>query len=124
VTTVQRTIVIVLAVLSALCEIAGTVTVLMTYQRTAKLGLSIRGVITSRRELDEQRRSDPYQADWDKRKGTISPGDFRDSMSEYQGFLDALAEPLQPSPLARMGLIAYIAGALFGLAAAVVAVVA
>lgn len=120
-TTVQRAIVIVLAVLSALCEVAGTVTVLMTYQRTATLGVSIRGLITSRRNLDTQHRSDPYQADWDKRKGTISPGDLRDSMSEYQGYLDALAEPLQPNSLARMGLFAYIAGALFGLAAAVIA---
>ena len=93
----------------------------MTYKRTAKLGVSIRGVITSRRELDEQRRSDPYQADWDTRKGTISPVDLRDSMSEYQGYLDALAEPLQPNPLALLGLVAYIAGAVFGLAAAVCA---
>lgn len=76
----QRAWVIVLAALSAFCEIAETVTVLTTYQRTARLGVSIRGVITSRRELDEQRRSDPYQADWDTRKGTISPVDLRDSM--------------------------------------------
>ena len=104
-----------------MCEIGGTVTVLVTYQRTAKLGRSIRGVLTSRRELNEQQLSDPYQASWDLRKGTISPGDLRDLRSEYQGYLDALAEPLQPNQLALLGLVAYIDGALFGLAAAVVA---
>ena len=120
-TTSHRAIVMVLAALSAFCEIAGTITVLVTYQRTAKLGRSIRGVLTSRTELDEQQRSDPHQADWDTRRGAISPEEFRELKIEYQGYLDALAEPLQPNRCAMFGLIAYIVGAVFGLAAAVVA---
>ncbi|HUX05253.1 MAG TPA: hypothetical protein VMV53_10170 [Acidimicrobiales bacterium] len=120
-TTVQRCIVIVLATLSALCEIAGTVTVLMTYRRTARLGVAIRNDIASLKALYEAQRSDTGQSEWDQKKVYVNPMEYRDSKIEQLEHLDALAEPLQPNWWTLFGLLAYIFGAVFGLAAAVVA---
>ena len=117
----HRTLVIVLAVLSALCEIAGTVTVLITYRRTARLGVAIRNDIASLMALYEAQRSDTGQSEWDRKKVYVNPMEYRDSKIEQLEHLDSLAEPLQPNWWTSFGLLAYIAGAVFGLAAAVVA---
>ena len=93
----------------------------MTYRRTARLGVAIRNDIASLKALYEAQRSDTGQSEWDQKKVYVNPMEYRDSKIEQLEHLDALAEPLQPNWWTSFGLLAYIAGAVFGLAAAVVA---
>ena len=119
--TTQRVLVIVFAVISALCEVTGTVTVLITYKRTSRLGAAIRNDLVSLISVNVAQRSDTYQSEWDHKKGFVNPMEYRDSKIEQLEHLAALAEPLQPNWWTSLGLLAYITGAAFGLAAAVIA---
>jgi len=116
-----RTIVIVFAVLAALCELFGTVTVFLTYRRSANLGKAINqklGIEEYASQFDSETKR--HLADMMQR--WADPGDVRRVKEFSTDSIKLLSESLEPKWWITLGLWAYIFGALLGLAAAIVAV--
>ena len=101
----MKTTVIILVVLSAACEIFGTVTVWRSFRKTAKSAGEIK------RQLAPQ----------------TTPAGAKSEFGTYAQFMThgnlliEVADRLGPDPWTTAGLVAYILGALFGAIAALIA---
>ncbi len=101
----MKTTVIILVLVSALCELFGTVTVWRSFRKTAKTAADIK------RQLAPQ----------------STPAGAKSEFGTYAQFmthgtlLNEVADRLGPDPWTTAGLVAYILGAILGALAAIVA---
>lgn len=121
-TSAHKIIIVILAALSAACELFGTWAVWNAYQTSVNIGNSIRAAISTGRSIDDAVWSDPNERLALQIRGKVDPGEFQRLKNDYHDTLETLAQPLKKSTLASAGLAAYVAGAILGLAAAIVAV--
>jgi len=117
-----RALVIVLAILAALFEIFGTVTVFLTYRRSANLGASIVGALASAEVSSESGLTDTEKLFLKVIPPPVERSDVQRIKDTSYESIKKLSKSLEPKWWITLGLWAYVLGAVLGLAAAIVAV--
>ncbi len=111
-----------LASISAISELFGTWTVWNTYQKSVKVARLVLQTIAKQESEDVSDASTTWTRAMHGLTDTTNSDRLQKIKDQNREALYVIVEPLQVSRLATAGLIAYFTGAVFGLAAAVVAI--
>lgn len=120
--TPQKIVVVILAGLSAVCEIWGTITVWIAYNRSANVGDSIRREMRQAK-IDELPRLMESKDDFVRMMARFAdPSEVQVVREQNRKAVLTLSHPLRKSRSMTAGLAAYILGAIFGLGAVIAGV--